>query len=134
VDELIAIDLTDDERGVLRAGLVEWGGPARVTQDLARAMGFLDQADLFRQCDRIITELEADRPLLAFDWARTVLATEIVFASDLVGSGVEWSITTGLSDEDTVRTLRGLQRKLPGPVRAVIGSELGTRPPGQPGR
>ena len=132
MDSLIAIDLTDDERAVLRAGLVEWGGPARVTQEFAVAMGFRDQDDLFSEGDRIRVDLEADRPLSPFDWARIVLATEVVFASNLVGSGWDWSITTGFSDCDTIRILREIQRKLPRAVVAVIGSELGTKPPGQP--
>jgi hypothetical protein len=131
-DDVIAIDLTADERAVLRAGLVEWGGPARVTEEFAVAMGFRDQADLFRQADRIIDEIEAAQPLSPVDWARTVLATEIVFASNLIGSGWDWAITTGFSDSDTLRILREIQRKLPHRVVAVIGSEIGTKPPGQP--
>ena len=102
MDEFIAIDLTDDERAVLRAGLVEWGGPARVTQEFAVAMGFRDQDDLFAEGDRIRVDLEAERPLSPFDWARMVLATEVVFASNLVGSGWDWSSTTGFSDGDTI--------------------------------
>lgn len=111
---------------------MEWGGPARVTQELAFAMGFRDQAELFSEGDRIIDLLEQRQPLTALDWARTVLATEIVFASSLVGSGWDWSITTGFSDADTIKLLRGVQRKLPRPVREVIGTEFGTKPPGQP--
>ena len=49
VTERIQLDVTDREGGILRAGLVEWGGPARVTQELAVAMGFRDQEDLFRK-------------------------------------------------------------------------------------
>ena len=43
-----------------------------------------------------------------------LILTEVVFVSDLVGSGVEWETTTGLSDEVTIRLLRGIQRKLVG--------------------
>ena len=43
---------------------------------------------------------------------RSLLMTEVVFASDVVGSGMEWTITTGLTDQETIATLRGLQRKL----------------------
>jgi len=55
--DLIAIDLTDDERAVLRAGLVEWGGPARVTQELAIAMGFRDQDNLIAEGDRRLSQV-----------------------------------------------------------------------------
>jgi hypothetical protein len=132
VTERIQLGLTDGERSILRSGLIEWGGPARVTQELAVAMGFRDQADLFRDGDRLIQALAADAPMTPLDWARVILATEIVFASDLVGSGCDWSITTGFSDEETLRSLREIQRKLPSAVYSVLGRELGTRPPDQP--
>jgi len=48
--------------------------------------------------------------------ASELLATEIVFVSDLAGSGVEWQTTTGRDDETTIRTLRVIQRK---PARTV---------------
>ena len=62
------------------------------------------------------------------DWARTILATEIVFASNLLGSGCDWSITTGFSDAETLKSLREIQTKVPRSVYAVLGRELGTRP------
>jgi len=99
---------------------------------MAVAMGFRDQADLFLEGDRIIDVLEARQPMTPLDWARTVLATEVVFASQLIGSGHDWSITTGLEDGETLKLLRGIQRKLPRSVVAVIGTDLGTKPPGQP--
>ncbi|MEU0791752.1 hypothetical protein ABZ342_16920 [Amycolatopsis sp. NPDC005961] len=61
--------------------LVEWGGPARCSDELA----------------------------------------EIVFVSDLAGTGCEWPTTTGLDDVVTLRTLRGIQRKLGKVVRAYYG-------------
>jgi hypothetical protein len=36
-------------------------------------------------------------------------------SSDVIGAGVEWETVTGLSDVETLRLLRGLQRKLIGP-------------------
>lgn len=132
VTERIHLDLTDLERAILRSGLVEWGGPANVTEELAVAMGFRNQADLFKEGDRLIDALEAREPMSPFDWARTILATEIVFSSNLVGSGRDWSITTGFSDAETLANLRKVQRKVPRSIYAVFGRELGTRPPGQP--
>lgn len=38
--------------------------------------------------------------------------TEVVFASDVVGAGVEWEIVTRFSDEGTIQALRRIQRKL----------------------
>ena len=51
----------------------------------------------------------APRPLA--EPTRAVL-TELVFASDLVGSGVDWATTTGFNDDETIRLLRSIQRKL----------------------
>jgi hypothetical protein len=98
----VAFELSDIERAVLKAGLLEWTGPARVAQELAFAVGFRDRADLFSESYRIIDQLERREPLTSLDWARTLLATEIVFASNLVDSGREWSITTGFSDVETI--------------------------------
>ena len=48
------------------------------------------------------------------DWRRALLATEIVFVSDVLGSGVDWSTTTGMDDDETVRMLSSVQRQLAG--------------------
>lgn len=42
---------------------------------------------------------------------------EIVFASDVFGSGIDWSTTVGRTDEETIRILRSLQRKIARSVR-----------------
>ena len=112
-DDVFDLPLTDDERQLLWAGLVEWGGPARCTDEMAVAMGFAGVPDLFAQSDRITSALKLRQPLTRDDWVRTLLATEIVFASNVVGSGHDWSITTGISDEDSIRILRSVQTKIP---------------------
>jgi len=112
-DPLFDLPLTDAERHLLWAGLVEWGGPARCTDELAVAMGFGSVADLFAQGDRIERALKDREPLTRDDWVRTLLATEIVFASNVVGSGHDWSITTGMSDEESIRLLRSVQERIP---------------------
>jgi hypothetical protein len=42
-----------------------------------------------------------------------LLATEISFSSNLIGSGHDWMFTTGLSDEETLSALRRIQKKVP---------------------
>lgn len=79
-------------------------------------MGFDGVADLDLQSPRLREAVEETQPLSREDWRRILLMTEVAFASDVVGSGVEWSITTGMSDEETLRLLRSIQRKL---VRAT---------------
>jgi hypothetical protein len=76
-------------------------------------MGFRSGEDLRRGKGRELREaLRRGEHLTREDWRRTLLATEIVFASDVVGAGMDWSITTGLSDEETIKVLRTIQRKI----------------------
>jgi hypothetical protein len=76
-------------------------------------MGFQDKEDLLRGDRRRLQEaLDRSEPLTGADWRRTLLATEIVFASYVVGAGWDWSITTGLTDEETIKLLRAVQRKV----------------------
>ncbi|MFZ2503887.1 MAG: hypothetical protein WAW88_14585 [Nocardioides sp.] len=123
----IQFRLDDDERRVLRAGLIEWGGPATCTTELAVAMGYQSLADLFEEGGRIGDAIAEGRPLSRTDWTRALLATEIAFASNVMGSGLEWPITTGFEDEATLKILRSLQRKIV--TGGVVGVTLGTRPP-----
>ncbi|MFD7442908.1 hypothetical protein [Streptomyces sp. NPDC059909] len=113
--------LAEDEIALLRRALLEWGGPARCSDQLAVGMGFASMQDLLDQCRRLRAALADDVALAPVDWARTLLATEIVFVSDLAGTGFEWRTTTGLDDERTIRTLRSIQRKLARTVRRYYG-------------
>ncbi|GAB2573029.1 hypothetical protein Aab01nite_19450 [Paractinoplanes abujensis] len=113
--------LNDDETALLIRALGEWGGPARCSDEMAYAMGFADAADLYTGSRRLSHAIRDDVPLSPADWARVLLATEVVFVSDLVGSGYEWSTTTGRSDEGTIRLLRGLQRQLGKVIKPYYG-------------
>jgi hypothetical protein len=115
-EEFTVGDLTDEERHVLARGLAEWGGPAHCTDALAAAMDFESVEVLLEEARRMKLLIRDGQPLSSRDWRRALISTEIVFASDVFGSGCDWSITTGISDEDTIRILRSLQRKI---ARAV---------------
>ena len=108
----IPIDLPELHRKILIAGLHEWGGPARMTNDIADVIGFESVADFDTQRARLVDALRAGAPLTADDWRRVLLATEIVFVSDVVGSGVEWPTTTGFEDAETLEALRAMQRTI----------------------
>ena len=114
--------LTPDEIALLSHALSEWGGPARPNDALARAMGFGDAAGLPAACDALDDELRRDAPLASEDWARILVSTEIVFASDLYGSGVDWPTTTGRSDADTIALLRSIQVKLDDVLEGQYGN------------
>jgi hypothetical protein len=115
----ITIALTPSERHLLRSGLIEWGGPARCTDDLARVIGFADVEALLRDGYQIAARLDNAEPLTRQDWQRALVATEFVFASNTFGSGLDWEITTGLSDTETIVLLRAVQKKL---LRALTAS------------
>ncbi|MGR7001884.1 hypothetical protein ACU686_34065 [Yinghuangia aomiensis] len=58
--------------------LAERGGPARCSDQLAVGMGFADMSDLLDRSRRLRAALRDDVPLAPADWARTLLAAEIV--------------------------------------------------------
>jgi hypothetical protein len=114
-----------DQIALLRRALAEWGGPAHCSDEMAVGMGFAGAQDLYDRCDGLRAALRDDIPLTSADWARILLTTEVVFVSDLSGSGFEWSTTTGLSDVETLPVLRGIQRKLTKTVRPYYGRRPG---------
>jgi hypothetical protein len=123
--EFLSPQLDANERRMLRWGVIEWGGPAHCTEEIAVAMGFESVRDLFDSTGRLADALETGSPLAAVDWLRVLLATEIVFASNTIGSGLDWEDTSGMSDQESLATLRSLQRKLSG-VGRLIGVAFGT--------
>ncbi|SOD72553.1 hypothetical protein SAMN05892883_1939 [Jatrophihabitans sp. GAS493] len=105
--------LDDRERRFLRAALLDWGGPARPTDELATTMGFTSAESLSREAWALWGRIEAGDALTIQEWRQVLLAVEIVFASDVVGSGLDFRITSGIPDEEAIKILRGLQRRLP---------------------
>ena len=110
--DVVTVDLTADERKLLAQGLLQWGGPAAPTDALAVALGFADVRDLLTKSRRIGTAIRQGTPVTVSDFRRALVATEIVFSSDVFGAGVEWETVTGLTDQETISLHRTLQRKL----------------------
>jgi hypothetical protein len=119
MSERVGADLTDDERAFLASGLREWGGPAAPSDETARFIGFEDVETLLAEGASLARRVRSGEPLAPPDWHRALLATELVFASDLIGSEVEWQTTTGFTDDESIRLLRSVQRKLAGAARAA---------------
>ena len=111
------LGISDAEVKLLCAGLLHFGGPANPTGEFAVAMGFRGLQSMHGECAEIRRGLEATGELTPRDWTRALVSLEIAFASDLVGVGYEWTTVTGRLDEETVRDLRSIQRKL---VRVVF--------------
>lgn len=104
--------LSADEREFLIQGLVQWGGPATCTDDIARVIGFSGEADFRAGAKRIVGMLREASPMSGEDWTRALVATELVYASDRYGAGVEWETVSGWGDVESIHMLRGLQRRL----------------------
>lgn len=108
-EEHVEYELTTVERSVLRQGLLQWGGPAYCSEELSIAMGFISVANLLDDGERIGASIGSCQPLSHIDWTRALLATEFDFISDTIGAGHDWSIASGFSDEETLKTIRELQ-------------------------
>ncbi|MFJ1561899.1 hypothetical protein [Streptomyces mirabilis] len=59
--------LADEEIELLRRSLLEWGGPAWCSDQLAVGMGFAGMEDLFHQCRRLRGSLKDDLQLVPVD-------------------------------------------------------------------
>lgn len=111
--ERVEVSLTEDELRFLRAALLDWGGPARPTDEIAAALGFASAERVSEGTWELWQRIEQESALSTQDWRRVLLAVEIVFASDVVGSGLDWATTSGIPDGESIALLRRLQRKLP---------------------
>jgi hypothetical protein len=108
--ELVRIDLTDDERRLLVHGLNEYLGPAKGGPLLTPLVGLSTTAEFYQLLASLMAAIENGEPLSDLDWARALVLTEISWASDLLGAGIEFS--TNMPDEKALRVLRELQRKI----------------------
>jgi hypothetical protein len=108
-DDPVDVDLTDDERRLLLAGLMEYGGPGAGARVLAPLVGTKNTDAFFQLTDRLSAAIKNGQPLSGLDWARAVLLTEICWASDILGAASEFG--ANLPDERALPALRSLQRK-----------------------
>jgi hypothetical protein len=111
-DEFLTVDLTSDERHMLSRAVTQFDGSARCSEETAKAFGFESVNDLRVQGLQLAESLEASEPLSKWDWTRSLFVCEVVFASDVMGSGHDWHSATGLSDFETIGLLRSVQTKL----------------------
>lgn len=111
-DEEYCAALDDRQREFLVHGVGEWGGSAAMTPAVVSFLGFDGVEDASIWAARVIEAISAGKPLARKDWRRVLLASELSFASDVVCSGVEWSVVSGLDDGESLALLRQLQREL----------------------
>jgi hypothetical protein len=122
---LVKYALSPDEQQVLIRGVLEWGGSAQPTEEIALAMGFSGIVDLYDRRAYFLDALYESRALSRVDWVRVLLMTEVSFSSNVLGSGRDWTIVTGISDARTIELLRQIQSKIS--FAGIIGTEFGTR-------
>ena len=105
--QAIVVDLSPREIDLLSHGLMEWGGPAFATSELAVAMGFHGLQDMEGECKRLAEAIRAKQPLSPEDWTRALAATEVAFASEVWGSGWDWAITQIMLEQRRRQALEG---------------------------
>ncbi|GFG64664.1 hypothetical protein MKUB_21540 [Mycobacterium kubicae] len=115
----VAIDLTDDERLLIVHGLNEYRGSAKRAMPLLTPLVGLSNTEEFRGfLSRLIDGVKRKEPLSDLDWAQAVFLTEIGWASDVVGSGIDFA--TNIRDEKAAPLLRSIQRKVVTPERSAL--------------
>lgn len=114
-DELLRpvdLGLTNDELELIVAGIGQWGGPASPRPESARLVGFATAEQMTAEFARRKPALRDRQAITRREWRRILVATELIFASDVYGAGVEWETVTGRDEAADLRLLRGVQRKL----------------------
>jgi len=110
--QLIPLGFDRDEREFFARALEESSGPAHVTDALATFAGFADADDMIKHCGDIADRARRDGRIDEADLQRGQLACEILFISDIHGSGLDWEATTGLDDATAIGLLRRIQIKM----------------------
>jgi hypothetical protein len=118
--DLVAIDLTDDERYLIGWALGHWGGCASDAPLPVRLVGAANWDEFDALTDRLATAVKHGEALTDLDWARALFLTEISFGSDLIGAGVEFEMACRFADQDGLKLLRSLQRKIASHERAAL--------------
>lgn len=108
----ISVDLSDDERQFLVWGLRVWGGLAYPSLGFMQSMGFSDGYALADFASDLGQKICRGERMSRTDWTLGLRLAEIGFASDIEGAGLEWQASTGISDWESITTLRSIQLKM----------------------
>ncbi len=117
---LVAVDLTADERKFIRQTLEQWSLSAAGMPFPFQVLGLSTWEEFGELTVRLERAIVEGKPLSDLDWARVLFLTEVTWASDLVGSGLDFEVMTNFSDVDALSLLRRLQRKIGGYKRAKL--------------
>ncbi len=127
--QLVPIDLTDEERELMVLALNEYGGPAKhAYQLLCSVVGQSTKSEWTHLRHQLMEAIENKEPLSDLDWARALFLTEVSFASDLAGAGLD--LERG-ADERRLGVLRSLQYKVSSHARFLLLLQNASYPPAE---
>jgi hypothetical protein len=118
--ELVAIELTDDERDFVEQTLEQWSSSAASRPFPFQVLGLSTWEEFGALTYRLERAAVDGAALTDLDWARLLFLTEVTFASALIGSGTRFTAMTRFSDAQAINVLRGLQRKISNHHRAAL--------------
>jgi hypothetical protein len=110
--ELLTVDLTDDERNFVWQAMYQWQFSASRKPFPYQVLGLSTWHEFAELTYRLAHAVTDGQPLTGLDWMRVLYLTECSWASNVVGSGLDFSIVTEFSDIDGLSLLRRLQRKI----------------------
>ena len=84
-------------------------------------MGFASMDQLCAEAQVLTSTLRRSEPLCFRDWTRALVATELAFASAVLGTGPDVWGTSGGSDKHRLAVLTRLQSKVPADSSALAG-------------
>jgi hypothetical protein len=105
----VTVDLTEDERDFMLFALTEYGGSASYKPFPIFIVGSSTSAEFDALVQQLRVALAHHAPMAKLDWARALLLTEISWASNLIGAGLDFA--TSYRDEEAAPLLRSIQRK-----------------------
>ncbi|OBG25188.1 hypothetical protein [Mycobacterium sp. 852002-51057_SCH5723018] len=125
--ELVAIELTDEERKLIVLALNEYAGTAQHTYRLlCPVLGQSSKQEWFQLVNRLSLAIEIKKPMSDLDWARALFLTDISFGSTLVGSGLRFGPA---ADKHWFEVLRSVQRKVSSHDRFLLLLQNTRQPP-----
>ena len=118
--EVVSIDLTGNERDFVYWALTHWGTGLATYKTVPMTILGIGDAEEFRTLtERLALAVRGGQALTNLEWARALFLTELSFGSDLAGAGVEFGYVSH-SDEDGIKLLRSIQRKISSSERADL--------------
>jgi hypothetical protein len=118
--ELLTVDLTADERKFVWQAMYQWQFSASDAPFPYQVLGLLSWQEFGELTHRLAHSVADREPLSDQDWLRVLYLTECCWASNIVGSGLDFAIVTEFSDIDCLSMLRNLQRKIGRIARAAV--------------